>query len=640
MRHRIQRGAWAVILGCGALLSACHGVNGLTQSPVQQVEITPAQHVSQPNPSGQSQLAWAGTYPREPDLVVAHVNDVHSHLDARPLTLNLASQRVAVEVGGMPRVSQAIRQLQQQAPGRVLALHAGDAITGDLYFNQFRGAADARLMGEVCFDAFTLGNHEFDHGDAALKGFLTDLSAEECAPRVLSANVRFGPESPLRPWQEQGRIAAAAVFERGGKRVGVVGLTVADKTLRSSRPDPGTNFLDELALAQAVVDALREQGVSRVIVLSHIGYQRDMDLASALRGVDVVVGGDSHSLLGPEELRQVGLNPVGPYPSRTQNADGDPVCVVQAAHHALVLGRLAIWFDEQGRVEHCAGMPLIPLAASPSTEHWPQTPLFKTVFEVLEPSASAEATLAPYAQARAELGQRVVAQVPANWCMQRLPTLPGYERADGQSITGACQASPYAARHGGEVAHWTAHAVAQAFRPYLDAQFLLLNVGSIRHDLAAGELKVADLYSLLPFDNALVMLTLQGSEVLALLESQLDQVLTGQSSGRYLVGSGIRWWYSTALPNGQRVLKVEVQQADGSFAAIDPTAFYSVATTDFVADGGDGYDLLRVLPSERRVDVGLPLVPLLLDWLSRDDGTVPTLQLPAQEVFSTQAIQG
>ncbi|NEU35921.1 bifunctional metallophosphatase/5'-nucleotidase, partial [bacterium LRH843] len=76
--------------------------------------------------------------------------------------------------GGFPRVAAKIAE-REAALDNVLKLHAGDAITGTLYFTSFEGEADAQLMNQVCFDAFALGNHEFDRGDAGLKSFLDML---------------------------------------------------------------------------------------------------------------------------------------------------------------------------------------------------------------------------------------------------------------------------------------------------------------------------------------------------------------------------------------------------------------------------------------------------------------------------------
>ena len=128
------------------------------------------------------------------DLTILHINDHHSHLDAETTALTLkdaagASKSVTVELGGFARVSAAIEALAVGKPN-VLKLHAGDALTGDLYFTQSEGQADAAMMNTVCFDAFTLGNHEFDSADAGLVKFIDTLHAGSCKTPVLSANVK------------------------------------------------------------------------------------------------------------------------------------------------------------------------------------------------------------------------------------------------------------------------------------------------------------------------------------------------------------------------------------------------------------------------------------------------------------------
>ncbi|MET1537576.1 metallophosphoesterase, partial [Burkholderia sola] len=108
------------------------------------------------------------------ELRILHINDHHSTLESKSKTLQLdagtgKAEAVAVDAAGFPRVTQAMEELAAQSPN-VLKLHAGDALTGTLYFNRAGadGEADAALMNTVCFDAFTLGNHEFDKGDSGL----------------------------------------------------------------------------------------------------------------------------------------------------------------------------------------------------------------------------------------------------------------------------------------------------------------------------------------------------------------------------------------------------------------------------------------------------------------------------------------
>ncbi|HWL28499.1 MAG TPA: metallophosphoesterase, partial [Burkholderiaceae bacterium] len=189
-------------------------------------------------------------------LTILHINDHHSHLDAAPATLQLrvadgARTAVAVSAGGFPRVKAAIDELAAQSP-HVLKLHAGDALTGTLYFNRAgrMGEPDAVLMDTVCFDAFALGNHEFDKGDSSLKDFIDLLHAGGCKTPVLSANVSFAESSALHPARAPGAVSPATVVERDGRKIGIVGLTIAVKTQASSAPDKGTVFEDEVVAAQ------------------------------------------------------------------------------------------------------------------------------------------------------------------------------------------------------------------------------------------------------------------------------------------------------------------------------------------------------------------------------------------------------
>ena len=97
-------------------------------------------------------------------LTILHINDHHSHLraDGR-MSLKIGGENTRVRSGGFPAIVSTFKNLSD-GKNNVLKLHAGDAITGDLYYTLFKGEADAALMNEVCFDAFAVGNHEFDDG--------------------------------------------------------------------------------------------------------------------------------------------------------------------------------------------------------------------------------------------------------------------------------------------------------------------------------------------------------------------------------------------------------------------------------------------------------------------------------------------
>ncbi|MBT8240542.1 MAG: metallophosphoesterase, partial [Acidimicrobiia bacterium] len=122
-------------------------------------------------------------------LNILHINDHHSHLEVDGIGLDLVGGETDVDFGGFARVVTKFKELEDQLEtegDNVVKIHAGDAITGTLFYSLFKGEPDAALMNEICFDAFALGNHEFDDGDTGLADFLDFLSADpDCQTPVL-----------------------------------------------------------------------------------------------------------------------------------------------------------------------------------------------------------------------------------------------------------------------------------------------------------------------------------------------------------------------------------------------------------------------------------------------------------------------
>ena len=157
------------------------------------------------------------------ELKIVHINDHHSHLkpDGR-MGLNLGGKSTKVKSGGMPSVVAKIKDLQNKNHN-ILKLHAGDAVSGSLFFTLFKGEADAALMNEVCFDAFALGNHEFNEGDLGLAKFLDFLKSDKCNTPVLATNIK--PEvgvSALTPNSETDYFQPYTVMQIDGMKIGIV----------------------------------------------------------------------------------------------------------------------------------------------------------------------------------------------------------------------------------------------------------------------------------------------------------------------------------------------------------------------------------------------------------------------------------
>jgi len=230
-------------------------------------------------------------------LNIVHINDHHSHLGEETFLIP-ESKLPSVEkdkdrrvfIGGFPRLVRMFRQAKEASPN-TLKLHAGDALIGTAFFRLYGNDPDVAMMHEVCFDAFNLGNHEFDYGDAQLADFLRKLIAADSPcqnTRVLSANLVPGNSSELHPLHRDGYIAPFTIrnFENG-HRVAIIGINIRNKTLDNSSPDVGTNYLDEKQAIRNQVAALTKLGINKIVLLSHMGYTRDIRWMAKIEGVDV-----------------------------------------------------------------------------------------------------------------------------------------------------------------------------------------------------------------------------------------------------------------------------------------------------------------------------------------------------------------
>lgn len=583
------------------------------------------------------------------EVTILHINDHHSRLDAettnlRVLTAGGTRESVTFELGGAARVAQAIEDLAAGKPN-VLKLHAGDAITGDLYYTITNGQADAALMNTVCYDAFALGNHEFDSGDAGLKTFLDFLRTPTCNTPVLSANVepRVGT-SPLTPRTATDDFRPYTIVARSGQAIGIVGITVSGKTRNSSRPDATTEFLDEVSSAQTAINELRAQGVDKVILLTHQGYSADQAMARALSGVDVIVGGDSHTLLGPDSLATYGLTPAGAYPTRTTDRDGKSVCVVQAWQYNYAVGELRVRFGVTGEVESCDGRPhmLIGNATRRSASGAPALTdadraaiaadvANQPALRVTAPSARATTALAPFVAQKSAFGATVAGAATENLCLRRVP---GTKRDTTRSSLGdACNKNPFTDAHGGDAQQLVAAAFLEQGRTFGAADIALQNAGGVRIDIAQGNITVGTVYTLLPFRNALVRLTMTGAEIKQTLEDAITFVLTAAgNTGAYPYATNLRWSVDLNQPANNRLSNLEFKNASGAWEALNPAATYRVITNDFLAAGQDGWVTLRSITGTRREDTFLDYADSFLRY-TQARGNVG--RLPQSE-YSTQ----
>ena len=558
-------------------------------------------------------------------LAIAHINDHHSNLAAKQqISLRLAGDFIDVEVGGFPRVAAKISKLEQQHE-HLLKLHAGDAITGDLYYSLFQGDADAHMMREVCFDAFVIGNHEFDDGDAHLARFLTALQSDDCRTPVLSANIQPEIGTPLAKTQHWELFRPYVIHQVGEHKVGIIGLTIATKTKQSSQPLPSTLFLNEVDTARFYIEKLRQQGIGKIVLLTHYGYDNDIALAQQLPEVDVIVGGDSHSLLG--DFAEVGLTPDGEYPTVVSNLDGDPVCIVQGKDYSQVVGELMVHFSGD-IVSHCEGRPHLLVGTNfnlnneaLSDEHDQRVRAFiqqSNTLSLVEPDDKLQQLLESYSVRIDELAAETIAFIPDRLCRMD----PGIARE--QSCGDATQSDLHSV-------------VSQAFlMQSRRADIALQNGGGVRTDLPAGELSIAQVYQLLPFSNTLIHLEMTGAEIKQVLEDAIDYSQTpGGSLGGYPHGAGIRFDVDLTAAVNERVSQLEVMH-QGQWQPMDLTQHYIVVTNSFIASGQDGWATFAdVLASGRFQDTYINYAQAFIDYARQKQ----ILSRPDKSMHSTRDIR-
>lgn len=380
-------------------------------------------------------------------------------------------------------------------------------------------------------------------------------------------------------------------------KIGIVGVTVKQKTQQSSRPLASTAFDDEVAAVQGSIDQLKAQGIRHIVVLSHQGYTADKAMAARLTDVDAIVGGDSHSLLG--DFSAVGLaNAEGAYPTLATNRDGDQVCIGQAWEYNKAIGEMRVSFDTSGRVRNCSGQASLVIGSSFKRAN--AQGAFVTVddttragivsalaavpaVKVLEPNAAAASVLSGFSSQVAAKRAEILGAVSDALCLVRDPG----EGTNRSSAVAACEAANLKAR-GSDVTQ----VVAEAFLAgSLRADVSIQNAGGVRVALPARQISFNDALTVLPFSNVLVELNMTGAQIQAVLEDALANHLdNGGSTGSHPYAAGLRWDLDMSQARGARISNLEVRhRATGQWGAIDSARSYTVVTNDFIASGQDGY---------------------------------------------------
>lgn len=494
-------------------------------------------------------------------LRIMHTNDVHARvlqIDDFDQSCDKSEYLAGVCYGGVARRMTKLKELRAEVKHSLL-LDGGDQFQGTSFFNKYKGKEAQIFMNLLRYDAMAVGNHEFDEGPDTLADFIEDTQFP-----VLSSNIDASKHEKLK-----GLLKPYSVILVDGEKIGIVGYTTED-TAFISRPGDDVQFRQIEASVQASVQALRKQGVNKIIAVSHAGYGRDMQVAKQVDGIDVIVGGHTNTYLS-----NVDDKAEGPYPTVVNSPSGTPTLVLSAYAYGKYLGKLDVEFDEQGRVASWSGEPIL---------------LDQSVAEDAEAKAIADKLHKPIKAS----DEQIVAFLSRD--------LDGSVAACRFNQCGMGTLTADAILHKSKIDGGTA---------------ALMNGGGIRASLAAGDVTEGHLQTVFPFDNMVSTLTMKGRDLLDTLEFGVSAAdFTGnEGTGRFLQVAGLKYKWSSKNEIGGRILSAEIKSQMGRFLPVDPNSYYRIATNDFMANGGDGYAIFNE-KGTNRVDGSTTIRDAVADFLN------------------------
>ncbi|GAA3864990.1 bifunctional metallophosphatase/5'-nucleotidase [Celeribacter arenosi] len=495
----------------------------------------------------------AGAASADYALTVLHTNDFHARFE--PISKydsgcseddNMAGSCF----GGSARLKSAIDAARARSTNSIL-VDGGDQFQGTLFYTYYKGQLAAEMMNALGYDAMTVGNHEFDDGPEVLAGFMNALTFP-----ILMSNADVSQEPLL-----SNELAKSTIIEKGGEKIGLIGLT-PDDTDELASPGPNITFSDPVAAVQAEVDMMTAQGVNKIIVLSHSGYNVDKEVAANTTGVDVIVGGHTNTLLS-----NVNDRAEGPYPTMVGET-----AIVSAYAYGKFLGQLDVVFDDEGVITSAVGEPLI-------------------MDRFISEDAAIKGRIAEAAAPLEEIRQKVVAET-------------------AEEIVGVreeCRAVECA------MGNLIADAMLDRVKDQ-GVEIAIQNGGGIRASIDAGEVTMGEVLTVLPFQNTLSTFEVTGATFVEALENGVSQIEEG--AGRFPQVAGVTFSVDPAAEAGSRISDVMV-----GGAPIDPEKVYGVVSNNYVRNGGDGYKMFT--GAMNAYDFGPDLADVTAEFLAENAPYAP-----------------
>lgn len=518
---------------------------------------------------------------------------------------------------------------------------ASDASMSDVLGVPGNGRAHVAWLNALGVQASAFGNHEFDLGTQAVAGLIT---AEESEGEVwsgaqfpyLSANLDFSTDEAMAPLVGtsgapysalENQIAASTVVTAGGQKIGVVGATTPTLNNISSpgdttiRPEDSSDIAALAAEIQTSVDELTEKGIDKIILLAHMQQIAvEKELATLLSDVDIIVAGGSNTILADasDRLRD-GDTAADEYPIAFDNADGEPVLLVNTDGDYTYLGRLVVTFDRKGII-----IPSLldsDINGAYATDQTAMVENGLATGDAIDRVQEISQALTDALSVRAGnvFGSTDVYLNGARNSVRTEETNFGNLTAEA-NLAYAQEVEPSTAvsiKNGGGIRDSIGYCVIPPGATGDDALECNPPAG-IEGISEPGEISQLDLEISLRFNNSLSLITLTGAQLKQILEHGVAATTEGATPGQFPQVAGIRFAFdpaqtaqtvddSTSPPTvataGSRIRELTVLDSNGAVAGGEEVTVVSngelnaaaaaqefrVVTLGFLATGGDSY---------------------------------------------------
>lgn len=416
-----------------------------------------------PTTPGAPNLGQQPLIPQDPELglktiplTLLYTADVHSRVDPFP---DQFYHRTYAGKGGFSRIAAAAAEFKRRNPNTLL-LDSGDYLQGSPYFNFFKGDVELRAMQEAGYDAITIGNHEFDNGIPALRRALKSYKGP-----VITTNVTFSPEIGQR----------YAVLKVGALRVGLFGLLTEVSGLVTPPNFNTAQYYDPIQTARAAVAKLKKEA-DVIVCMSHVGIVppwseedepkggkvTDERIAEAVPGIDVILSGHTHAMVGKPRVIRSGKH---------------KTLIVAPGYGGGFLGRLNL--ELKKGVITSVDNSLVPLTASVGKDQ------------------RVERIIAPYRQEMDQTIKRNIGRAQGDF--RRYGT-DDYESSLNNLIADATMEA--------------------ARKINKNVDFGMSSSGTPRNYIMSGNIQIEDVYYALPFDNEVVIVEAKGKTVVDMLTTQ------------------------------------------------------------------------------------------------------------------------